>query len=284
MIRISRFLLLLVFLGSCNDSEHFGYERLNGTINYRLLSIGDENLKVKMADHVSMRIDLIAMDTLRAIKDYSRIDWKKSKFPKYFYDLFEDALHGDNISLVGTTKELQINSIFDTDLLEEGEDEVEIRVHIYEALSDEHLREAMAAERLRTDSEILEKSTLLKVLDSLGMSHEDFVDGIYFKSVSETNGKLPIKGDYITVNYSTRLGNGVLVDDNYGDEGISYEVGKPDQVIPGFIKGIEYLSEGSEAFFVIPSEYGFGENGSSSGIIPGYSVLVYRARLQEIRD
>ena len=66
--------------------------------------------------------------------------------------------------------------------------------------------------------------------------------------------------------------------------GISYEVGKPDQVIPGFIKGIEYLSEGSEAFFVIPSEYGFGENGSSSGIIPGYSVLVYRARLQEIRD
>jgi FKBP-type peptidyl-prolyl cis-trans isomerase len=237
-----------------------------------------------MADHVSMRIDLIAMDTLRAIKDYSRIDWKKSKFPKYFYDLFEDALHGDNISLVGTTKELQINSIFDTDLLEEGEDEVEIRVHIYEALSDEHLREAMAAERLRTDSEILEKSTLLKVLDSLGMSHEDFVDGIYFKSVSETNGKLPIKGDYITVNYSTRLGNGVLVDDNYGDEGISYEVGKPDQVIPGFIKGIEYLSEGSEAFFVIPSEYGFGENGSSSGIIPGYSVLVYRARLQEIRD
>jgi FKBP-type peptidyl-prolyl cis-trans isomerase len=284
MIRISRFLLLLVFLGSCNDSEHFGYERLNGTIHYRLLSIGDENLKVKMADHVSMRIDLIAMDTLRAIKDYSRIDWKKSKFPKYFYDLFEDALHGDNISLVGTTKELQINSIFDTDLLEEGEDEVEIRVHIYEALSDEHLREAMAAERLRTDSEILEKSTLLKVLDSLGMSHEDFVDVIYFKSVSETNGKLPIKGDYITVNYSTRLGNGVLVDDNYGDEGISYEVGKPDQVIPGFIKGIEYLSEGSEAFFVIPSEYGFGENGSSSGIIPGYSVLVYRARLQEIRD
>lgn len=284
MIRISRFLLLFVFLGSCNHSEHFGYERLNGTIHYRLLSIGDENLKVKMADHVSLRIELIALDTVRVTKDYRRIDWKKSKFPKYFHDLFEDALHGDSISLVGTTKELQINSIFDADLLEEDEDEVEIRVHIYEALSDEHLREAMAAERLRMDLEILEKSTLLKVLDSLGMSHEDIVDGIYFKSISETNGKLPIKGDYITVNYSTRLGNGVLVDDNYGDEGLSYWVGKPDQVIPGFSKGIKYLSEGSEAFFVIPSKYGFGENGSSSGIIPGYSVLVYCARLQQVRD
>ena len=284
MIRYASLLLILIFLGACNDSDHFGYDRLKGSIHYRLISLGDEEIRAESAHHLSIKVQLTEGDSLRAIKDFYRIDWGKSRFPDYFYDLLKDASQGDSISIIGTVNELQINSIFGNDSLEEGEEEVEIIVHIYEAFSDKRLRDVKATDRLRLDREIQEKSRLLRVLDSLGINHEDLVDGIYFKSITANNGRLPVKGDHVTVNYSARLGNGKLVDDNFKLDGLSYEVGRPDQVIPGFSIGISYLTEGAEAYFVIPSEYGFGANGSSSKIIPGFSVLVYQVSLKEISD
>ena len=282
MIRFFRFSLLIILFGACNESDHFGYDRLTGTIHYRLLSLGDENLKVNQAEHVSLKIELVESDSHLVIKDYRRINWKQSRFPKYFENLFVDACHGDSISLIGSRADLQLNAIFGLDSLEETNDEVELHIHVYEALSDEGLRELKAKERLKIDLELKEKATLRRVLDSLDMNEESYVDGIYFKSLTVSEGEVPGKGDYITVQYSARLGNGKLVDDNFEQTGLSYEIGKPDQVIPGFGIGMNYLTLGSEAYFIIPSHLGFGSQGSSSGIVPPYSILVYRVKLVDI--
>ena len=268
----------------CSDSNHFGYERLENTIHYRLLALGDEDLPVKNADHISLKVTLETSDSLNVQKDFRRINWKKSRFPDYLMKLLNEANHGDSLSIIGASQELKINAVFQDSIISEGQEDVEVKLFVYEAYTDQQLRKVMAAERLKADLELTEKADLNRVLDSLDMSEEDIVDGVYVKLLDTSNGRPPMKGDYITVNYSTRLANNRVVDDNFKLEPLSYVVGKPDQVIPGFAIGMSVVPEGSKAVFVIPSELGFGAKGSSGGIVPGHAILVYNVHFVKIED
>jgi FKBP-type peptidyl-prolyl cis-trans isomerase len=284
MSRIRVFILLSLLAVACNDSDHFGYDRLENSVHFRLISLGDDGKPVANADHLSMTLHLYRNDTVQARKVFKRINWNESEFPSYFKKLLLSSNHGDSIALVGDAKDLDINALFGFEIIDFNEKDIHLEVYISEALNDKQLRDVLAKDRLKSDGELNEKVTLNRVLDSLKMGDEDFVDGVYVKLLKSTDGPKPIKGDFITVNYSARLGSGKLVDDNFMLDPFSYEVGKPGQVIPGFSIGVSQMTEGAEAIFVLPSTFGFGPDGSSSQIIPGFSVLVYRVKLIKVSD
>jgi len=61
-------------------------------------------------------------------------------------------------------------------------------------------------------------------------------------------------------------------------------VGDTAQVITGLEIGIKKMREGGKAKIIIPSQLAFGENGSSTGIVPPYTSVIYEVTMLKVND
>ncbi len=107
----------------------------------------------------------------------------------------------------------------------------------------------------------------------------------------DSNGMITIKrtvgqgakisgGKPIFVHYIGKLLNGKVIDDTYkSKEPLEYKLGTPDQVIDGFEILIKTMRIGEKTEVLIPSNLAFGKFGSSTGIIPPYSPIVYQIEI-----
>ena len=72
-------------------------------------------------------------------------------------------------------------------------------------------------------------------------------------------------------------------DNTYGmEEPFVFNLGDPDQVIEGFETGLQLMRKRGKARFIIPSQLGFGDKGSSTGIVPPFATLVYEVELKNV--
>jgi FKBP-type peptidyl-prolyl cis-trans isomerase len=102
--------------------------------------------------------------------------------------------------------------------------------------------------------------------------------GLQYEVITEGTGLRPTINDTVEVNYEGTLIDGTVFDS-------SYERGEPimfslNQVIRGWIEGIQLMTTGSTYRFVIPSNLAYGEQGNSS--IPPYSTLIFKVELLSI--
>ena len=104
----------------------------------------------------------------------------------------------------------------------------------------------------------------------------------------------PLKGDTIQVNYVGRSLDDKVFDtsiesiaktSNLNQPGRTYEpiqfVLGVDNIIPGWVEGLQLVGEGGKATLVIPSTLAYGDQGS--GEIKPYSTLVFDVELVKIR-
>lgn len=273
------FLVVSLVLAGCNDSEHFSYTRHSKSVHYKLIALGDESNPVSESEHLTMNLTFISSGDTMAFKQFKRIDNRGSRLPKYLSEILQTSNQGDSVSIIGLANELMVGALIGLDTVFNKELEYQIELKVEEALSDAQLRTVMAEERLKGDLELKELSEMRTLVDSLNLNENHQYKGMYIKFLHDSAGDQVSQGDYVSVHYRAALANGIIVDDNFEMDPFEYEVGKPDQVIDGFSIGMERLTIGSEALFVIPPHLGFGSKGSSSGIVPPGSTLIYRVKL-----
>ncbi len=122
--------------------------------------------------------------------------------------------------------------------------------------------------------------------------------GLQFAISKKGNGKKPTLGTEILINYAGFLEDGTLFDtslENVAKEfgkydkqradanqyqPISFQSGKKDGLIPGFIEGIENMSFGDKAVLFIPSKLGYGEAGAGN-VIPPNANIIFEIELLE---
>lgn len=107
-------------------------------------------------------------------------------------------------------------------------------------------------------------------------------------------GRKPVAGDTLVVNYTGRTLNGHVFDSSV--ESVAKEAGLQQpgrtyepfrfvvgsgQVIPGWDEGLLLMTEGSKATFIIPSKLAYGEQGGGNDI-PPYSTLVFDIELVKV--
>ena len=102
--------------------------------------------------------------------------------------------------------------------------------------------------------------------------------GLQYLVVKEGNGKKPGPNDVVTVHYTGRLVDGTVFDSSVerGDPA-TFAVG---QVIPGWVEGLQLMSEGSAYRLFIPSELAYGEHGT--GPIQPNSTLIFDVQLLKV--
>jgi hypothetical protein len=92
----------------------------------------------------------------------------------------------------------------------------------------------------------------------------------WLKRAGSTEGSIP-NGERL-VGYSGRFLNGMVFDRR---SGFAFRPGTPDQLIEGLNIVIPGLKKGANAKIIIPSRLAFGESGSSTGLVPPFTPVLY---------
>ena len=113
---------------------------------------------------------------------------------------------------------------------------------------------------------------------------ETTASGLKYIVHEEGNGKQAEAGMGVVVQYiGSLVTDGSVFDQSFGrGEGIPFQLGAG-RVIPGWDEGIALLKEGDKATFFIPSELGYGAQGTPDGSIPPGSELAFYVELEEVQ-
>ena len=129
--------------------------------------------------------------------------------------------------------------------------------------------------RTQADEERIQADFLLK--DSLPWKQAMGV--WYILDPMADKGPRVQSGQMVTLAYTASfLDNGQVFDEQATkDGGLTFRLGDPGQVIKGLEAAAHLLPEqGGSGRFVIPSALAFGPTGSSSGIVPPWTPVLYR--------
>jgi FKBP-type peptidyl-prolyl cis-trans isomerase FkpA len=104
--------------------------------------------------------------------------------------------------------------------------------------------------------------------------------GLQYMVLRQGAGARPHPGDRVRVNYEGRLLDGTVFDSSYRN-GQPAEFGLA-QVIPGWAEGVALMPVGSKYRFWIPSNIGYGAQGTPGGPIGPNATLVFDVELMGI--
>ncbi len=275
-------LALVSLLVSCNSSDFEGFKRLEKSIHSKFITLGDDAIVMDQGGRISLTMNFYNQyDSLIAVKKFDKIELEQTKIPNFLLQVFKTLHPGDSLHFIGVAKDFRLNGFIGS--INENElDTLQIYVGINEVIPSNELKTLRANERMKNDAEMLEQANLASLLDSLEIDRDLFVNGIYYKTITRGKGKRAQSGDHVRVNYTSLLVDGTVVDNTYDGQPLEYEIGRPDQVLEGFSVGIALMREGGESLMIIPSQLAYGEKGSSSGIVPPFSTIIYKVKLENV--
>lgn len=104
--------------------------------------------------------------------------------------------------------------------------------------------------------------------------------GLQYLVIKEGTGAKPGPNDVVTVHYTGRLIDGTVFDSSVErGEPATFAVG---QVIPGWVEGLQLMSEGAAWRLFIPSNLAYGPHGT--GPIQPNSTLVFDVQLIKVES
>ena len=86
------------------------------------------------------------------------------------------------------------------------------------------------------------------------------------------------------IHYEGKFLNGKFFDSSVKrNQPFEFVYGTECQLIQGLYKNIGNMCEGEKDLVIIPSELAFGSNGSSTGLIPPYTSLLFEVEIMKIK-
>ncbi|HEX9600076.1 MAG TPA: peptidylprolyl isomerase [Mariniflexile sp.] len=119
-------------------------------------------------------------------------------------------------------------------------------------------------------------------LDKLASGFNKTESGLRYQIIQKGTGAKAEKGKHVSVHYKGQLADGTVFDSSYKrNQPIDFPVGIG-HVISGWDEGIQLLSVGDKARFVIPSHLGYGNRGAG-GLIPPDATLIFDVELMSVK-
>jgi FKBP-type peptidyl-prolyl cis-trans isomerase len=106
--------------------------------------------------------------------------------------------------------------------------------------------------------------------------------GFYWIERPEINTGQPVEpGDVVQIAYEGSFLNGRFLERSTTDFEFIY--GTPDQLLKGLNYVIGTLKTGQTSKILLPSRLAFGEDGSSNGIVPPCTPLIYKIKIIDVK-
>ena len=253
---------LAAFFSSCGDNSKYpGYTEAEPGVYYKMLIPGENGKKAGPDDFYEVRMQNKFGGKVFYDSDLETPKgtlFMQSSSSRYFSVLAE----GDSAAFLLPGGDLMLPGMPDTGM-------VEMNVKILRILTPDEAAKMEKASDPDLDEQLFIHRYLAK--NKLNISPDS--TGIYFQGLVEGKGEYPSKGKYVAVKYKGTYFNGRVFESvttpfvfQWGEEG---------QVVPGFIFALQKMRAGSKARIILPSALAFGTEGSSNGMVPAHTPLVF---------
>lgn len=277
---------LIILLSACGSKSPYpGFSKDRKGFYYQLHSLSENPVAIGEGDYIT------ADFTYMTIRDSVFFEGRrKIKLEKPAYEgAVEDCirmLHPNESATFILAAGPFFKQTLETDLpafLDETSD-FKIRVDIIEVQSaNEFEKEKLAFLNWIDDFGDYEKEILRQYLMEERISVTPDSSGLICIPVIVGTGPNIERGDTITINYEGRFLNGKFFDSTVRrNQPFQFVFGTEWQVIKGIEQGLSLMREGEKALFIMTSELAFGDEGSSTGIIPPFTSLVFEVEIVKV--
>jgi len=280
------FVVLAFVLNSCNYfSEYPDYNKTKSGIYYKLIKFGESSEKAKSGDYITADIMYKTINDSVFFEGRRKLQITEPSFigaiGECFLMLAEEEMASFIISANDFfTKTLETTLpafINESDPMKVDIDLVDIQTE------EEYYMEKEAFLHWIEDFGDYEKVILRQFIDQQKVEIKPTESGLYHIVLNEGTGEKVYVGDTVTVHYEGKFLNGKFFDSTKRrNSPFQFVYGRKWQVIEGMEEAIGRMIEGERALFIIPSQIGFGETGSSTGIIPPYTSTLFEVELVEV--
>ncbi|MGB0389975.1 MAG: FKBP-type peptidyl-prolyl cis-trans isomerase [Salibacteraceae bacterium] len=277
------FLLLILGISiiSCDNKLWDGYSKTNSGLYYKIHKLGDGEVKPQVGDQVFAEINIWNEEQelmySNGMQSGSLIGVKIGQINNASVSEAISLLHvGDSASLY-FPQEIDIKKLTGNNLkLWVNDYRFDIKLNKIAGLDTKPIE--------KVDFEMDELKALGEFLIQKKINPKRHVQGVYLKTLKKGSGPKAQSSQNVVIHYSGKFLNGKEFDNTrrYAQP-LEFQLGKPDQVIMAIEIALHHINVGGIIQVVSPSQYAFGAKGSSSGIIPPFTSVVYEIELLEVR-
>ena len=143
---------------------------------------------------------------------------------------------------------------------------------------DKKVQEAMAAQAKKEAQANLEAGNKFLEENKKKEGVKVTASGLQYKVIKSGQGQSPKSGDTINVIYKGTTIDGKVFDEQ--KEGVEFPL---DNMIPGWVEGLQLMQPGAQYEFYIPANLAYGETGAADVIKPN-SVLIFDVKLVSVKS
>jgi FKBP-type peptidyl-prolyl cis-trans isomerase FkpA len=271
---------------SCNTkSEYPGYTKTATGFFYKLVKIGEDSPKCQYSDYVTLDICYKTIKDSLFFNGRRKFQISKSNFAGSIDECLTVLAKDDSASFIIGASDF-FKKTLSSELpafLKEG-DKIKVNVSVIDIQTPkQYAHEKEAFLKWIEDFGEYEKTILSQYLEGSKLKVKQLSSGMYFMMIKPGNSRGVKLGDTVVVNYEGRFLNGKFFDStHHRNEAFQFVYGQQWQVVKGMEEAIGMMHEGEKALFIMPSEFAFGETGSSTGIIPPFTSLIFEVELMSV--
>ncbi len=277
---------IIVLCTSCiRKNPYPGYTHVKHGIYYKLHKIGEETKTARPGDYITADITYKTMSDSIFFNGRRKLRITTPSFKgavdECFLMLAEDECASFIISADDFFKKTLQSSL--PSFFTPGS-KMKVKIDVIDIQpEEEYNKEKKAFLDWIDDFGDYEKTIMAQYLAEEKLDMEPLVSGIYRLILKEGKGKRVEPGDTVTVNYEGRFLNGKYFDSTVKrNMPFRFVYGTEWQVVKGLEEAIGVMHEGERSLFIFPSEQAFGRRGSSTGIIPPYTSLLFEVELVQV--
>ena len=270
---------------SCNEEKFQGYSVNENGLYYKLYTLGKQEMYPKVGDLLTVLVIFKTNKDSVFHRSAKKIILSQSS---YLGSLEEGLLTlslGDSASfkiLADSFYVKGINKPLPNYITTGSYLTVDLKITDISQLNDEYALNKNFIEEYEYE-DMDELILLSNFLNENYIGLQPTPSGFYFINETNTNGKIPLSGHGVKINYEGSFLDGRIFDSTIEkNTPFEFVLGVKDQVIPGIEQALYLMHEGEKARIIVPSFLAFGENGSSTGIIPPYTPVVYDIELLKV--
>jgi FKBP-type peptidyl-prolyl cis-trans isomerase len=270
--KIISILFVSLFYYSCQEKIE-GYSSIDDGVYLKLFSFEDDAKSYLKGDFVKASFSVYNEKGIK-YQNFKYIPFLPTE--KSFDQIFTQLNEGDSVELL-VSKSIFADNSFGFSSSDFKSEFIKIDVKIDDFLTEREYDDFQK----QNDDELVEQQVLRSYLAANKRVEE--IEGIYYVRLTETSNNTVKRGDLINIQYTGSFINGVVFDTTFVSNPFELIYGTPNQVIEGLEKVLKVLKNGEKAKIIIPSQFAFGEKGSSTGIIPPYSTVIYNLEIINIK-
>lgn len=255
-------------------------------IHYKLISLGDGSAKPEILNYLTVNISYRTIKDSLFFQGLRKFQLTAPRYKGSIEECFLMLVLGDSASFyfpadsffVKTLETSRPRFINKGDLMRADIKMMEIQTEKQYQLEKEAFLNWI------NDFGDYERVILKQYMDGEKLSIAPTSSGLFYIPIIKKEGKSVAIGDTITVNFEGRFFNSKIFDSTKKrNEPFQFVYGQKWQVIEGLEEAIGMMKEGEKSLFIIPSKLAFGEKGSSTGIIPPFTSVIFEVELIEVK-